>query len=1021
MPHRLLAALLVIVFSTALWASPESRWFIENADEATLVEMAALRGMDTDVDASELRQALLEREDDFSTAVGSLPVEEGGYHLTVLSADGMDLSPDGLVTLSGSVAVEFTLEGDEAGKTLSADHMVLDPASGRVTAYGNVSYRDSAADSGLEQIEADIVSYLYDTGELLVSGGTTTSERTNNEDEEVTFYTTGRLLSYNTGQEGLFFQDGYLTSNPDTAYSSITADSIALLSGGDMFLSDAYLSIGRVPILYLPFFFYPGSRLSINPAFGFNSSRGMFLSTTSEIFGTYPKFSTGDESSFASILRTADSADMVSNGLYYEEGVPAGGIQEWARRTDSYLALLADVYSDAGFLIGLDGKINPVDGMSISSGTSLILNRATSANYDKSFRYYSLNALSLDASYGSLDLSLPLYSDPRVYADYGSRLTSFSIDALFGASQSFPTTGTSSVTSYDAYLTGSLQLPSSMRSDLVGTLRLSSIRANASFDWNSTDRRYDISDITLPSFTFTMSGTLFSLDGGQVESAPAPEKEEVDITDFFLLADPLLYDLYVVQPATDHLMSFDDYMLSLTYSITERFSNDFQIDNDDMSVYGQEVGSTSQLSLELYAQAGRFFTLRETLTPSWSYSYDGDEESKENDFSLLSTTRASIPVLGISYELSAYLYRFSADEVAGESSFENLFFAFDRENVRRHSISLSQSLGSVDSLGQVTASLSYTLPPLQSSFTPRLSYRVGGFTSALSWSFDEKDEGGYQSADIDFSMGLNLPNVTFSLALGYDSAIWDPADFWAPLDLSSSFSLRTADKAWSITERLVYDAMDDGGRNQIDELSTTISMPWLDLAVNFRTDEDALRLEYFQLSSQIDDLTLYAWKNRIRLSLVLDGRLRYDFLNPYSSSLRIRTGFEFSIAEFLDLTVALTTTNNAFYRYTDSEGNFSFSGMFADLWRSFDFIGDGRSNTQFNMEAFDVELVHYMGDWDLHLRYTASLQSQGRDYTWVPTFAIYLSWKTIPDLKVDQTWEEGRSGWTPSSDSLYGD
>ena len=100
---------------------------------------------------------------------------------------------------------------------------------------------------------------------------------------------------------------------------------------------------------------------------------------------------------------------------------------------------------------------------------------------------------------------------------------------------------------------------------------------------------------------------------------------------------------------------------------------------------------------------------------------------------------------------------------------------------------------------------------------------------------------------------------------------------------------------------------------------------------------------------------------------------------------------------------------------------FSFSGMFADLWRSFDFIGDGRSNTQFNMEAFDVELVHYMGDWDLHLRYTASLQSQGRDYTWVPTFAIYLSWKTIPDLKVDQTWEEGRSGWTPSSDSLYGD
>ena len=117
-----------------------------------------------------------------------------------------------------------------------------------------------------------------------------------------------------------------------------------------------------------------------------------------------------------------------------------------------------------------------------------------------------------------------------------------------------------------------------------------------------------------------------------------------------------------------------------------------------------------------------------------------------------------------------------------------------------------------------------------------------------------------------YSSTSAVGGVILSLALGYDSSIWDPADFWAPLDLSSSFSLRTADKAWSITERLVYDAMDDGGRNQIDELSTTISMPWLDLAVNFRTDEDALRLEYFQLSSRIDDLTLYAWKNRIRLA-----------------------------------------------------------------------------------------------------------------------------------------------------------
>ena len=70
-------------------------------------------------------------------------------------------------------------------------------------------------------ISADIVTYLYESGDLMVSGGTTTTERTNNEDEEVTFYTTGRLLNYRSQDQGMFFSHGYLTSNPDTAYSSI--------------------------------------------------------------------------------------------------------------------------------------------------------------------------------------------------------------------------------------------------------------------------------------------------------------------------------------------------------------------------------------------------------------------------------------------------------------------------------------------------------------------------------------------------------------------------------------------------------------------------------------------------------------------------------------------------------------------------------------------------------------------------------------------------------------------------------
>ena len=122
-----------------------------------------------------------------------------------------------------------------------------------------------------------------------------------------------------------------------------------------MFLSGAFLSIGRVPVMYLPFFFYPGSRLSLNPAFGFSSSRGLFVSATLELFGKYPSFSeSGEESSFASLLRTGDGKDLVSNGLYYDTpGEEQGALAKWAASSGSHMTLLLDAYADSGLHAGI--------------------------------------------------------------------------------------------------------------------------------------------------------------------------------------------------------------------------------------------------------------------------------------------------------------------------------------------------------------------------------------------------------------------------------------------------------------------------------------------------------------------------------------------------------------------------------------------------------------------------------------------------------------------------------------------
>ena len=120
-----------------------------------------------------------------------------------------------------------------------------------------------------------------------------------------------------------------------------------------MFLSNAYLKIGRVPILYLPFFFYPGSRLALNPAFGFNSARGLFASATIELFCIYSSFTEDSEES--SLLKSEDSKNLVSNGLYYDKSdKEESSFDKWVKKNGNYFTLLFDAYEKFGLHLGYD-------------------------------------------------------------------------------------------------------------------------------------------------------------------------------------------------------------------------------------------------------------------------------------------------------------------------------------------------------------------------------------------------------------------------------------------------------------------------------------------------------------------------------------------------------------------------------------------------------------------------------------------------------------------------------------------
>ncbi len=1006
---------LILLLTTSLMAASPKAGYISGAGHDELLSMASLRGIATDgLDDDAVRSLLMTYEGINEEEADTEEAEEQGegYSMKIISADSVTLLANSCVMLDGGVSVSFALSDGKSEKILSSDYMLVNPDVGMVSAYGNVKYEDKEKDSGLGSISADVVTYVYSGGDLIVSGGTTYTERTNNEKTKITFNTSASLLNYRALDGGIFFTDGSINTGKQSL-SSIKADEIAILDGGDMFLSGAFLSIGRVPLLYMPFFFYPGSRLSLNPAFGFSSSRGLFASATIELFGTYPGFkSNEDESSFASLLKTADKGDLVSNGLYYdtEEGEKSG-ISKWASSSGSYMTLLLDAYSEAGLHAGLDTLIK-AGKFKYSTVSGIALAPASAATYDRSFRYYSINELSLNLSSLSLKAAFPLYSDPKAYSDNSGRLTSYSIDSFFGSEQKFPS-GTSSVSDYEATLEASASLPSSWKTKIISEARISTLRARAKYTYSSTEKKYVMSDIILPKLTASVSGTIFSLSGSYDESE-GEEKKAPAFSDYFILTDPLLFPMYETKTSKSNTAQKCD--VSLKYTLSEELSDSYDWSEKDKKTVNEVFSNKLTGKLTFTASATGLFTLTQAFTPDWSYTYkEKSSEEKKNSFYARSDTTVKLPFLGLTYNFNTYLYRLDKTVTSSASKEEEVLYSFDKDNVRSHSLSLSKSFETV--AGTFSPSLKYTLPPLTRALNAGLSWKGGELTASMNWEFMEK-EGQFRSGKIKFSSGYLGKYFTSSLSMDYDSTEYDPSDFLKPLALTSSLSVRSGDKKYSLTEYIKYDYESGGKYNNVNALTTTLVTPYIGAVYNATVLEGKFRSDYAEVTTDISTGKRYAWKNRIVTDFYLKTKFHYAFENIYGTSLSVKLGVSFKIQEFLALNLELVTNNNSFYRCYEDD-RLSFNLLWQDLMNSFDFFGNGRYNTGFTMDSVSAELVHYMSDWDFYCKYSASIVSSSQGYEWVPTVSFYLKWKTIPDLKVDENYKKTSGSWQSAS-SVYG-
>ena len=1005
---RLLTLLIFLVLIPSLiFALSAPQIYFASDDE--LRSMAAMRGIPEGT-REEMQQALYEYEGVSAYEVVETPADDSsassGYILIINQAQNFRREGDRLV-LTGNSSI--SIENDGTLSELSADTIIVDTLNSRLTALENVSYTTDDESSSIQNITADIVTVSWENGSLMVTDATTTTESTNDSNETITIYTSGETLSYSP-DGGMLYQDGFITSNPDDAYLSITAKEIAMLTGSDMFVSNAYLSIGRVPLLWLPFFFFPGSQVTGNPSIGFTSTRGAFLNTTFEVLGQADSVAEGNDSnqSFMSILTQGGSSENNQpTGAYYSSRSELSAAERWARETGSYIAIMADAYAENGLHLGVDSRISLFDDslrFSFMDGVAL---SPTSSYYDGNFRYYGVNELEYSGYGLDLTLSLPFYSDSRVMMNFADRLTGFSLFSLLKTPE-FPTDYNSTISTYSHELNIEYTLPSENRSDYVSSLSVSDLTVAVDYRWDTSDHKYYVDETTLPSFTASVSGMLFDFASSISSPVVSATKEETDVTDIHILSDPLLYSIYEAAARRAEATGDETYSVSLGYTISENFRNEYGFDRTGAYQDGTLSTSTS-MRLTFDAQAADYASLRAIFTPTYSYLWEDSTSAVAYTHrgSVNSDVTFSIPYIGIEYHIASRLFNYMSQVEDGvETSSSFLVPGFNQDTITSHSIALTKVF--TTEYGTFTPSLEYVLPPLAAELIPRMAYSYGPFALSFGWQFLQEDtDSPFRTDLVELSLGYSGTYVTSNVSLKYQSADYNAADFWSPFFGNASFSLRTEDRQWSITQYVDYYAYENGERNYFDSIMTTLQIPYFSVSVEWQGAAGDVSFKGVEAHLDVDSASFQLWKGRLYFSFGIESDFEFDIDNPYASLFTFTPSITFSIAEFLDFTFSFSSSNNAFYDYYLS-GNF-FGELFADLGRSFDFFGNGRYETNFVMSSAALEIVHYMDDWDLHCSYSANIELHDDVYQFVPEFSIYLSWKILPELNIDQNWDYNTS------------
>jgi len=457
--------------------------------------------------------------------------------------------------LSGEVRI--SLKDGDAVHRIKAWNILFNRSRNIITATGGVEYVKEEGEK-IEIFRGESITVDLDNWSSVFLGGV--SERSLQSDK-TTYKFAGTVISRDEEEVIVLNKAVIGSANNEESLWSLNASRVWLLPGSDFAVFNAVLKVGEVPMLYIPFFFFPADELIFHPVIGYRTREGTYVQTTTYLLGR-PKVDPNSQSSLTRILGNSNDMEKKREGLFLRS---MGKKKVDPNKTS--LKTMVDYYTNLGTYIGTDlempskgilGALNLSMGIGLTRTVYPIGGNYTPfyPDYDGStdknhsnlfskevpFRYRLKTNSSVSGKYGGFSWELPYYSDPLVDSDFLKRAEDMDWVSMLqkGAAVEPDETTQSRLGSYSWRFTSQVNPRFPSMSPYINSISISSISSTVSFrivntSPSSSDIRfyspnssfYVPDTATLYSMNVTVAGTPLSFG----ESAASRTDDKSDATE----------------------------------------------------------------------------------------------------------------------------------------------------------------------------------------------------------------------------------------------------------------------------------------------------------------------------------------------------------------------------------------------------------------------------------------------------------------------------------------------------------